>query len=248
MIEAIDRDFGEKFLTSIDDFYAYGTDQLFNEWWATAPKDAVDKYVAAIENHPEQAALAQEQWFAEPLDLKELEQCGPGTLGAAYREFMVSNDLLERLALGYRELHEQFAAEGKLDAMPPLMQYKVLRGFQTHDLHHVLTGYPPTPFGELALQGFQLAQMNYPYSAMIIATVTAHMTLIDPWMINPAMDAITDGWAYGRQARSIQFVKFESMLDRPLEDVRRDYGLLRESRPLPEREHANIPELTKTAA
>lgn len=244
MIGTIDRDFGEKFLTSIDNFYTYGTDQLFNEWWDGAPQDAIDKYVAAIENHPEQAALAQEQWYAEPLDLVELDRYPPGSLGHAYREFMVANDLAEKLALGYRELHEQFAADGKLDAMPPLMQYKVLRGFQTHDLHHVLTGYPPTPFGELALQGFQLAQMNYPYSAMIIATVTGHMTLLDPWLINPAMDAITDGWGYGRQARSIQFVKFETMLERPLGEVRAEYRLLREAPEKPD--YAEVPEITGT--
>lgn len=33
MAEKLDRIFGEKFLTSIDDFYAYGVDKLFNDWW-----------------------------------------------------------------------------------------------------------------------------------------------------------------------------------------------------------------------
>jgi ubiquinone biosynthesis protein COQ4 len=225
MIAKIDRAFGEHFLTSIDDFYAYGVDKLFNDWWATAPADAIQKYVDAIENHPEQAPLARERWYAEPFDLASLAQYGPGTLGHAYHGFMVSNDLMERLAQGYREFHEQLEALGKLDAMPPVMKYKVLRGFQTHDLHHVLTGYPATPFGELALQAFQLAQMDFPYSAMWIAVITGHMALIDPLMIKPVMDAITDGWAYGRRARSIQFVKFETMLDRPIADLRREYRL-----------------------
>ena len=110
--------------------------------------------------------------------------------------------------------------------MPPVMKYKVLRGYQTHDLHHVLTGYPATPFGELALQAFQLAQMDFPYSAMTLATIMGHMTLIDPYLIKPAMDAITDGWAYGRRAHSLQFVKFELVLGRPLADVQR-YDRLR---------------------
>jgi ubiquinone biosynthesis protein COQ4 len=225
MIAKIDRTFGEQFLTSIDDFYAYGVDKLFNEWWATAPADAIQKYVDAIESHPEQAPLAREQWYADPLDLASLAQYESGTLGHAYHGFTISNDLMERLAEGYREFHEQLEALGKLDAMPPVMKYKVLRGFQTHDLHHVLTGYPATPFGELALQAFQLAQMDFPYSAMWIAVITAHMALVDPLMIKPAMDAITDGWALGRRARSIQFVKFETMLDRPIVDLRREYRL-----------------------
>lgn len=225
----IDRTFGEKYLTSIDDFYAYGTHLLFNEWWAAGPQDAIDKYVAAILDHPEQGPLARAGWLAEPFSLAKLEDYADGTLGAAWRNFMVSNNLVEKLAEGYRALTEDFAAQGKLDRMPPVLRYKVLRGYQTHDLHHVLTGYGATPFDELALQAFQLAQQDYPYSAMTLATIMSHATFVDPWLIKPAMDAIADGWAYGRRTKSIQFVAFETMLDRPLADVRADYGLDRAS-------------------
>jgi ubiquinone biosynthesis protein COQ4 len=234
MIQSVDRAFGEKFLTSVDNFYDYGVHLLFNEWWDKAPADAVAKYIDAIESHPEQGPLAAELWYAEPFALATLEGYAPGTLGAAYLAFMIENNLVERLAMGYRELTEEFEREGKLDNMPPLLKYKVLRGYQTHDLHHVLTGYGATPFDELALQAFQLAQQNFPYSAMTLAVIMSHATLVDPHLMQPAMDAITDGWAYGRRARSIQFVKFEQMLERPLIDVQREYGLGREGRkPMP---------------
>jgi ubiquinone biosynthesis protein COQ4 len=228
MLATIDREFGEKYLTCMDNFYAYGVHLLFNDWWDKAPADAVAKYVEAIESHPEQGPLAAARWYADPVTVASLEGYAPGTLGHAYLRFMVDNNLVERLALGYRELHEEFKASGKLDNIPPVMEYKVLRGYQTHDLHHVLTGYEATPFGELALQAFQLAQQDFPYSAMTIATIMGHMTLVDPYLIKPGMDAITDGWAYGRAARSIQFVAFEDMLDRPLDEVRAEYGLLRD--------------------
>jgi ubiquinone biosynthesis protein COQ4 len=52
-----------------------------------------------------------------------------------------------------------------------------------------------------------------------------HAAIVDPWLIKPAMDAITEGWAYGRRTKSIQFVAFETMLERPLADVRAEYGL-----------------------
>jgi ubiquinone biosynthesis protein COQ4 len=244
MIQKVDREFGEKFLTSIDNFYAYGVHLLFNDWWEKAPADVIAKYVAAIENHPEQGPLAKQAFYAETFSLKQLEGYAPGTLGHAYLRFMVDNNLVERLALGYRELHEEFEASGKLDTMPPIMKYKVLRGYQTHDLHHVLTGYAATPFGELALQAFQLAQQDFPYSAMTIATIVGHMTLVDPLLIKPAMDAITDGWAYGRRTQSIQFVAFEEMLDRPLRDVQREYGLGRD--PVTLGIVGEVPELLKT--
>ena len=244
MVQPVDRDFGEKYLQCMDNFYAYGVHLLFNDWWDKAPADAITKYVAAIEEHPEQGPLAAASWYAEPVTLASLEGYGPGTLGHAYLLFMRDNNLVERLALGYRELHEEFKSSGKLDNIPAVMEYKVLRGYQTHDIHHVLTGYEATPFGELALQSFQLAQMDFPYSAMTISTIMGHMACVDPWLIKPAMDAITDGWAYGRAARSIQFVAFEDMLDRPLEQVRAEFGLLRAGPSFPlETPAVNTPEL-----
>ena len=231
MAPRVDRSFAEKFLTSIDDFYAYGVDKLFNDWWEAAPADAITKYVAAITEHPEQGPLAREGWLAPDFRLASLDHCAPGTLGYAYRAFIVDNDLVEELAAGYRAYHDGLLIDGRLARMPAELEYKVLRGFQTHDLHHVLTGYPATPYGELAIQAFGLAQLDFPYSALWIAVVTGHMTLIDPYLIKPAMDAIADGWALGRAARSIQFVKFEEMLDLPLDEVREGYGLRRETPP-----------------
>jgi ubiquinone biosynthesis protein Coq4 len=131
--------------------------------------------------------------------------------------------------VGYAGLTADFEASGKLARLPEVLKYKVLRGYQTHDLHHVLTGYTTHPFHELALQAFSLAQMDYPYSAMTLSVIIGHATLVDPWLIQPAMDAITDGWALGRRARSIQFIDFENQIHLPLADVRAEYGLVREA-------------------
>jgi ubiquinone biosynthesis protein Coq4 len=221
----IDRVFADRFLLSVEDYYAHGVHLLFNEWWEKAPANAIDDYVQAIEAHTEQGPLAAEGWVAPEITLRDLTHYEEGSVGYAYRQFMTDNDLMERLAEGYRNLHEAFEADGKLERLPAVLRYKVLRGYQTHDLHHVLTGYPATPYGELALQAFGLAQTRFPYAAMWIAVVTAHMTFLEPSIIDPAMDAITRGWQHGRHARSIQFVKFEQMLDRPLSDVRREFRL-----------------------
>lgn len=228
-MQKVDRVFGEKFLTAVDNFYAYGVHLLFNEWWETAPQDAIDKYVAAIVDHPEQGPLAAAGWMAPDFSLALVADCAPGTLGAAWREHMVANGLAEKLAAGYALLTADFEASGKLNRLPPVLKYKVLRGYQTHDLHHVITGYTTHPFHELALQAFSLAQMDYPYSAMTLSVILSHATLVDPWLIQPAMDAITDGWALGRRAKSIQFIDFESQIHRPLAEIRAEYGLAREA-------------------
>lgn len=225
-MQSIDREFGEHFLTCIEDFSQYGVHLLFNEWWAGAPQHVIDIYVKAIDQHPEQGPLARTGWLAQSFDMEKLQECSEGTLGAAYRDFMTKHDLAEKLADGYRDLHEEIKSTGKLKRMPEIIQYKILRGYQTHDIHHVLTGYPPSPFGELALQAFGLAQINYPYAGMWMAVATAHMTLVNPDLMDGAMAAICDGWSRGKTARSIQFVQFENMFERPLEDVRKEYGVI----------------------
>jgi hypothetical protein len=178
---------------------------VFNEWWETAPTDAIAKYEAAILNHPEHGPLAREAWLALELN-------------------------------------------GKIDRLPPAIAYKVVRGFQTHDLHQVLIGYSAAPFGELALQAFQLAQMDFSYAAMWIAVVSGHMALVDPLLIQPAMDAIIDGWSRGRRARSLQFVAFEKRLHEPLDRLRREYGL--DDGPIAVANHApkRTPDLLAAAA
>lgn len=231
MAPPIDPALGEKFIATAGDFYRHTVEHLFNDWWETASADAIADYVTAIEHHSEHGPLAKEGWLAPPFSLKRVSGCASGTFGAALHDFIVSHNLAEHIAEGYRQLHEQMRGAGKVRRMPPALEYKVLRGHQTHDMHHVLTGYPATPLGELALQAFQLAQMDYPYAAIWIATVTAHMTFVDPKLIKPAMDAIVDGWALGRSARSIQFIRLEDFYDEPLEDVRERFGLRRAMRP-----------------
>jgi len=248
MVAPIERAFGEKFLKSIDNFYTHGIDWLFNEWWETAPTDAIAKYEAAILDHPEHGPLAREGWLAPDFKPTSLDGYQAGTFGHAYRAFMVDNNLVEQLAAGYHARHDELVCSGKIARMPPALAYKVLRGFQTHDLHHVLTGYPATPLGELAIQSFQLAQMDYPYAAMWIAVVTGHMTLVDPHLIKPAMDAIADGWSFGRNARSIQFVKFEHRLGEPLDAIRAEFDLLRAPCSIAQTPSIRAPELLSGVA
>lgn len=231
MAEVIDPEFGTLFLATASNFYRDTVETMFHRWWNTADDAAIAAYVDAIENDTELSVLVAEGWLAPAFSLSRVAQCPPGSLGAALHRFVVDNGLAEHIAENYRALSHSLDTEGALRRMPPALRYKVLRGHQTHDLHHVVTGYPATPLGELSIQAFELAQMNYPYAAMWIATVTTHFTFVDPKLIRPAMDAIADGWAYGRRARNIQFVRLEDHYNEPLETVRARYGLTRAERP-----------------
>ena len=224
----IDRAFGEKLLTCFDDPFTYGVHLLFNDWWAVAPQEAIDAYAADFERVPHQADFVRAQYFAPPLDLDALKAFAPGTLGNGYYRFIVDYGLEANLATNYAGMHAMLKASGRLDRMPASLQYSVLRGFQLHDVLHVLTGYPATQTGEIALQAFCLAQIRFPYFGMWMSVVTTRMTLLDPDMIVPMMDAISDGWAFGRSAANIKFNRWEDQFGRDLGDIRREYRLDRD--------------------
>ena len=98
MDKKVDRTFAEKFLTSVDTPLEYGVYFLFHDWWAEAPQSAIDGYVAEMMSLDGINDFLKERHFAEPLSLERLAECAPGTLGHAYRRFVVENKLEQDLA------------------------------------------------------------------------------------------------------------------------------------------------------
>lgn len=225
MATQIDRDFATKLLQTFDNPEEHGVHFLFNEWWRHAPEEVTAAYLEGFRSVPETAAFLEEQFYAEPLDLDTLSSYRNETLGHSYYHFIVDNGLEAKIATNYRMLHDHMDNSGALDGMPEEFKYAILRGFQIHDFLHVLTGYQPDPLGEVALQAFSLAQMRFPYMSMWMSVLTTRMTFLEPHTIPAIMDAITDGWQFGKKAKNIAFLRYEEMLDEPLLPLRKRYGI-----------------------
>lgn len=223
----VDDGFVEKFMRSVNTPLEYGVYFLFHDYWEKAPQSAIDAYVAELHKIPGIQEALEERYIAEPLSLDRLKQCAPGTLGAGYLKFIVDNNLEENLGKNYRKFNEELRAAGTLDRLPDDLSYMMVRGFQTHDFHHVLTGYEATIYGELALASYYLAQLRQPYHAFRVAVTTAHTAFLAPAFITEAMDAFTDGWSYGRASKNIYFERWEDEIDTPLEVLRERFNLNR---------------------
>ena len=221
----VDREFAEKFLQSVDDPLGYGVYFLFHDWWDEAPQSAIDEYVAELQKEPGAAEFLSERFLAEPLTLDRLSQCAPGTLGRLYHDFIVKNKLEQNLGRNYKAFNEELQKSGKLKRLPEDLSFTIVRGFQIHDIMHVLTGFQATHYGELALASFYLAQLRFPYHAMRMAVTTAHMAYVSPKIIPWAMDAIAEGWQFGRATQNLQFARWEDEIDTPLADLRAKWGL-----------------------
>jgi ubiquinone biosynthesis protein COQ4 len=224
------RDFVPEMLKTLDDPQAHGVHILFNQYWAHAPDSVRAAYVDGGRDDPAIAAWLDQRWFCEPFDFGALADLPAGSFGRAYYDHIVANNLDRKLASGYRKFHEMLEASGVLKDMPGDVKYKTLRGFQIHDLLHIVTGYDTTPLGEIALQAFGLAQMPNLYNGMWVATVTTRMTYLDPMSQAPLMDAISAGWQFGRACPNLNLVRWEEMLSRDLKELRAAYGIAPEGR------------------
>lgn len=221
----ITDEFAPLLVRTINDLSANPVHLLFNQWWNRSTPDAVEAYTSQLLADPAFAAFVERGTYAEPLDLGGLAAMADGTLGRAYRDWIVENGLTAQIAMDYRAFHRALVDRGMLDGMPEQLQYAVLRGFQLHDFLHVLTGYDATPLGELALQAFSLAQLQFPYFAMWMAVSTARMTFVQPSSIVPLMDALAAGWQHGRRTPQISLHPWEDELERPLDELRAEWGI-----------------------
>lgn len=222
---AVDRDFAEKFMTSVDSPMDYGVYFLFHDWFEKAPQSAIDQYMDELAAIPGARECIDKGYISEPLSLEELATCKPGTLGHGYHKFIVDNKLEANLGKNYRDMNEKLHESGKLDRLPEDLSYMMIRGFQIHDFQHVLVGYDSSPLGELRLAAFYLAQLRFPYHAMRMAVTTAHMAYVNPKITVDAMDAIVEGWAFGRASRNINFTIWEDEIHTPLTELRQRFNL-----------------------
>lgn len=220
----IDREIAELFLKNADDPIKTHVMSLVHDWWATAPASAIEQYERNLRSLPGAAAFLEERYLPPIVTLDDLQQCPEGSLGHAYLHWIVDNGLEPNLTAKQHRYFYGLLEKGSLDRMPDDIRYAFVRGFMLHDYLHTITGFASDAAGELGMAGFHHAQLRSNYHAFRIAVTTAHIAFVNPRFTETAMDAIANGWTMGRQWKNLHFVKWEEQLDRPLADIRAEYG------------------------
>ena len=220
----IDRDIAELFLLNADDPIKTHVMSLVHDWWATAPQSAIDEYADNLRRLPGADVFFEERYLPPTITIEELEVFAEGSLGHAYKHWIVDNNLMPELAKSQHEYFYGLVDDGRLERMPDDVKYAFVRGFMLHDYLHTITGFQPDISGELGMAGFHHGQIKSTYHAMRIAVTTAHVAFVRPSAIELVMDAISKGWMMGRQWKNLHFTKWEEQLDRPLAEIRAEYG------------------------
>ena len=163
--------------------------------------------------------MLKDRYLSQTPNLAYLAGLADGTLGKEFERYLTLNGLDVSLL---RESAFIEAHHKRGDDVGHLAE----RGFQLHDLFHVLTGYDSTPLGEVRVVSFTVAQAPAPYPAMIMASRPLQILLYRPQLLPFIMDAITDGWVLGRKAKPLLAVHWEEHWEQPLAELRKAYDLV----------------------
>lgn len=180
--------------------------------------------LASLHADPECHALITARYLnPTPMDLDALAKLPEGTLGQVFAAHM---------------------RHYKLDVVfyPPLedkeddeISYVRKRARETHDIHHVVLGFPATEPGEMMISAFYLAQNRIPLSALLLGFGFLYTILREPERIDEMVECLMTGWKMGKTAtRKVLGVKWEDYWETPIDEVRRMIGVTIESAPLPE--------------
>ena len=165
------------------------------------------------------ARMLADRYLSPPPDLAYLKTLPDGTLGREFERYFTAAGLDVNMVResAFIEAHKQRGEE---------VGFVAERGYQLHDLFHVLTGYDTSPFGEIRVVSFTVAQTPAPYPALTIALRLLQSTLYRPELIGPMLDAVSEGWALGRKAKPLIEVHWEDYWDRPVLELRKEYDLV----------------------
>ena len=142
------------------------------------------------------------------VDLDALERLPEGTLGHEFARFLRAHGITPD---SFRH---------PVDYFEDVPAYVTLRLRQTHDLWHLLTGYPPTTCGELVLSAFIFAQVGAPSSLLVALLGPIRYGLGQRGLKRQILGA----YRRGRATRRLTSFFWEEHWSEPLESVRAQVG------------------------
>jgi ubiquinone biosynthesis protein Coq4 len=196
-----------------------GSVPLTHEFLRSGDAHARERYCRIQAENPVAQRLLEERYLAPVPDMDRLRALDDGTLGRAFATHVDDNGL-DVHKLRESAFIEAHARDGDDQG------YLAERGFQLHDLFHVLTGYDTGPLGEVGVVSFTAAQTMSPYPTFIMTTRPLQMALYEPDLLPFVMDTVAEGWIRGRTADMLVGVRWEDHWDEPLEELRRRHGLV----------------------
>ncbi len=166
--------------------------------------------------HGHRLMTAAKPLLAHLSDHDRLAAMPPGSLGRTYAEFHAEANLSAE-GLAHVSEHQ---ADARMDP-DELKFYHRMR--DTHDLLHVLTGYGRSPLGEVCVLAFTHPQQGGRGIVVISIAGMLKITRERPGIGVPG--AVWEAYRRGRAAEPLEAVEWETLLDRPIAELRTQFRI-----------------------
>jgi ubiquinone biosynthesis protein COQ4 len=228
--EIATRDNIDSFLGLVDLAAGGGQDadnvfELARRFTHSAPMQACE---ALLKRDPDSAALISSRHVMPAYDAEAMRALPKGTLGHTYI----------RVLDGYGHDINFFPGKDYFNNFETDADYINFRVLQTHDLHHIISGFSLDNFGEFGVVSLSVSQYNFPAFAFLNLSVLS-MTWMNysvPVDINTPIaeramspqglfEVISQGLAMGEAAQSLFAVPWEELLASDIQEVRDNLGI-----------------------
>jgi ubiquinone biosynthesis protein COQ4 len=199
--------------------------ELARKFTHSAPMQACE---ALLKRDPDSAALIASRHVIPPFDTEAMRSLPKGSLGHTYVSVLD----------GYGYDINFFPQEAFFDDLRTDADYINFRVLQTHDLHHILTGFSLDNFGEFGVVSVSVSQYNFPAFAFLnlsslLMTWMNHSVPVDvdtPIAVKAMSpkglyEVIGQGLAMGEAAKRLFAVPWETLLATDLQEVRHALGI-----------------------
>lgn len=172
---------------------------------ATNDASSLKLAIEFLSQHPQGKQAFEERPRLGDLDLQQLHQLSEDTFGYAYANHMLENGLTPLQAGSVQTDNEFLAAHIT----------------EMHDIWHVVTGFGTNIIGEIQLEAFYVAQLYASrFWLSLLAKNLLKAVVFDVEASTKYMDAITVGWLMAKQARPLFGIRWNTLWQTPLADLR----------------------------
>lgn len=182
-------------------------EQVLNILGTLEQTEMLEKMLAYARNQPELQPILRERPLIGGIDLDQLKALPAGTLGREFAEHILRHSLDPNY----------FAVTTSTDEL----HYVPARLRETHDLWHLATGIDMTPAGELALQGFYMAQVDGALPGFIVTAGLLNALFKHPTDLRNRLESLARGWMLGKRSVPLLSVYWEHEWQTPVTELRR---------------------------
>jgi ubiquinone biosynthesis protein COQ4 len=182
-------------------------------------KEALASYDNLALANPVVQEMLEHRYLSPEPDLEYLASLPEETLGNQFEAMLRSKGLDANMLResAFIDAHRKRGED---------VGYVAERGWQLHDLYHVLTGWDTSPIGEVKVVSFTVAQTPAPYPALTMTMRPLQAALYKPELLPILFDAISEGWTLGRRTPPLINIHWEDFWERPLAEIQKELGLV----------------------